>query len=232
MRLRHCGCSPGPIGLALDDPGCMAAARATGADVPVCLDPRPRRDARHRRSAVRADRAAEACRRCWSIRAWRCRPRMCSRAAPRRARVAPSARGRERCRATCDSAHRGAGRRRNDLEAPAIAIPPVIADVLAALARAPDCRLARMSGSGATCFGLFASLRAAAAAAARCARSIPVVGAGDGARLSSYRPAMQNSTASSSACLHRARPGTAPARPGRWRRSGGRARSCPPARGA
>src|SRR5581483_11972315 len=28
--------------LALDDPRVMAAARATGADVPVCLDPRPR----------------------------------------------------------------------------------------------------------------------------------------------------------------------------------------------
>jgi 4-diphosphocytidyl-2-C-methyl-D-erythritol kinase len=44
----------------------------------------------------------------------------------------------------------------NDLEAPAIALEPVIADVLASL-RAAGCRLARMSGSGATCFALFAS---------------------------------------------------------------------------
>ena len=29
-------------GIALDDPRLMQAARATGADVPVCLDPRPR----------------------------------------------------------------------------------------------------------------------------------------------------------------------------------------------
>jgi 4-diphosphocytidyl-2-C-methyl-D-erythritol kinase len=53
---------------------------------------------------------------------------------------------------------------RNDLEAPAIAICPVIADVLAAL-RATDPFLARMSGSGATCFALYetvAQLHAAA----------------------------------------------------------------------
>lgn len=44
---------------------------------------------------------------------------------------------------------------RNDLEAPAIAIAPVIGEVLAALRALPQCRLARMSGSGATCFALF-----------------------------------------------------------------------------
>jgi 4-diphosphocytidyl-2-C-methyl-D-erythritol kinase len=43
---------------------------------------------------------------------------------------------------------------RNDLEAPATAIVPEIAEILDALA---DARLARMSGSGATCFGLFDS---------------------------------------------------------------------------
>lgn len=41
---------------------------------------------------------------------------------------------------------------RNDLEAPARSLAPVIGDVLAALSGAA---LARMSGSGATCFGLF-----------------------------------------------------------------------------
>ena len=54
---------------------------------------------------------------------------------------------------------------RNDLEAPAIALQPIIADVLAALRRLPACRLARMSGSGATCFALLDSGRAAASAA-------------------------------------------------------------------
>jgi 4-diphosphocytidyl-2-C-methyl-D-erythritol kinase len=47
-------------------------------------------------------------------------------------------------------------RRRNDLEAPALKLQPVIGEVLAAL-RAQACRLARMSGSGATCYGLFAT---------------------------------------------------------------------------
>lgn len=44
---------------------------------------------------------------------------------------------------------------RNDLEPPAIALRPVIGEVIGALAAVPGCRLARMSGSGATCFGLF-----------------------------------------------------------------------------
>jgi 4-diphosphocytidyl-2-C-methyl-D-erythritol kinase len=43
---------------------------------------------------------------------------------------------------------------RNDLEAPALALVPEIGEVLDALSRAS---LARMSGSGATCFGLFES---------------------------------------------------------------------------
>jgi 4-diphosphocytidyl-2-C-methyl-D-erythritol kinase len=55
--------------------------------------------------------------------------------------------------------------RRNDLEAPAVALAPAIAQVRAALASQPGCLLARMSGSGATCFGLFADEPAAIAAA-------------------------------------------------------------------
>jgi 4-diphosphocytidyl-2-C-methyl-D-erythritol kinase len=46
---------------------------------------------------------------------------------------------------------------RNDLEAPAMALVPAIAQLVARLAEAPGCMLARMSGSGATVFGLFAS---------------------------------------------------------------------------
>lgn len=45
---------------------------------------------------------------------------------------------------------------RNDLEAPARRVQPVIGEVLAALSVQPDMLLARMSGSGATCFALFA----------------------------------------------------------------------------
>lgn len=52
----------------------------------------------------------------------------------------------------------------NDLEAPAIRIAPEIAEVLAALRNLPGCRFARMSGSGATCFGLFDDIVGAQAA--------------------------------------------------------------------
>ena len=45
---------------------------------------------------------------------------------------------------------------RNDLEAPAVGLAPVIGDVLAALRAQPQALLARMSGSGATCFALSA----------------------------------------------------------------------------
>ena len=55
---------------------------------------------------------------------------------------------------------------RNDLQPPAVRLSPPIGATLAALAATPDCLLARMSGSGATCFGLFPSAAAASRAAA------------------------------------------------------------------
>lgn len=55
---------------------------------------------------------------------------------------------------------------RNDLEAPALALCPAVRDVLSWLETRPGCLLARMSGSGATCFGLFAPGPAAEALAA------------------------------------------------------------------
>ena len=58
----------------------------------------------------------------------------------------------------------------NDLEPPARALCPPIGEVLAALAARPGCLLARMSGSGATCFGLFPDAAAAAEAAVALAR--------------------------------------------------------------
>ena len=54
---------------------------------------------------------------------------------------------------------------RNDLEPAAIAIAPRIAEALRLLAPLPGCRLARMSGSGSACFGLFEEAAAATAAA-------------------------------------------------------------------
>jgi 4-diphosphocytidyl-2-C-methyl-D-erythritol kinase len=54
--------------------------------------------------------------------------------------------------------------RRNDLTDPAIIVTPVIRDVLTAIVATKDCLLARLSGSGATCFGLYAGAEAAEAA--------------------------------------------------------------------
>lgn len=62
---------------------------------------------------------------------------------------------------------------RNDLEDAACVIAPVIGHVLNVLAGARGCRLARMSGSGATCFALFETCRQAGAAARAIARGHP-----------------------------------------------------------
>ena len=152
--------------LAPDDPRLMAAARATGADVPVCLDPRPRfmrgtgdilsdpldlprLDAVLVNPGVAvATKDVFAALRLGSVgKAGGSPPSWPAGAQARPALLAVL---------TDD---------RNDLEAPAIAVAPVIADMLAELRRLPGCRLARMSGSGATCFALFDTRRAASAGA-------------------------------------------------------------------
>ena len=61
----------------------------------------------------------------------------------------------------------------NDLEEPARRICPAVGEVLEALGRTAGCHLARMSGSGATCFGLYATLTEAEAAAQAVARAYP-----------------------------------------------------------
>ncbi|MBV9523434.1 MAG: 4-(cytidine 5'-diphospho)-2-C-methyl-D-erythritol kinase [Alphaproteobacteria bacterium] len=63
--------------------------------------------------------------------------------------------------------------RRNDLTEAAIGIVPEIAQVLQALQASPGMRLARMSGSGATCFALYQSREAARHAAAELAATRP-----------------------------------------------------------
>jgi 4-diphosphocytidyl-2-C-methyl-D-erythritol kinase len=206
--------------ITLDDPRLMAAARATGADVPVCLDPRPRLmrgigdilsdpldlprlpavlvnprvavPTKDVFAALRVDLAKST------------GARTPSPTEPGLARVPTQTAQVEQARlalgegwgggAACseyaatptpDPSPQGGGERerpsrgkenipallrnlsgnRNDLEAPAVALQPVIAEVLNDLRTLSGCHLARMSGSGATCFGLFASARAAAAAA-------------------------------------------------------------------
>ncbi len=64
-------------------------------------------------------------------------------------------------------------RRRNDLEAPARRLEPLIADTLDALAELDGAALARMSGSGASCFALFETEAAAAAGAQALSRAHP-----------------------------------------------------------
>ncbi|PTW61709.1 4-diphosphocytidyl-2-C-methyl-D-erythritol kinase [Breoghania corrubedonensis] len=62
---------------------------------------------------------------------------------------------------------------RNDLQSPALETSPVIADVLEALEALPGSLLARMSGSGASCFALFADTTMAKAAAGALAAARP-----------------------------------------------------------
>ncbi|KMO19003.1 4-(cytidine 5'-diphospho)-2-C-methyl-D-erythritol kinase [Methylobacterium platani] len=155
-------------GLAADQPALMAAARRTGADVPVCLDPR----ARMMRGAGEAVGPALALPAVPAVLinpgvpvetapVFRALGLTVGQAHPLAAQAHPdlAGGGPEALIARIAPA-------RNDLEAPALTVAPVIGDTLAALRDRPDCRLARMSGSGATVFGLFGH-RASAVAAAR-----------------------------------------------------------------
>jgi 4-diphosphocytidyl-2-C-methyl-D-erythritol kinase len=144
-------------GIAPDDPRLLQAARATGADVPVCLDPRPR--------LMRGigDVLSEPLElpRLFAVLvnpgvAVSTREVFGALQLPPAAPAAPAG-------SVALMAEIAGGR--NDLEGPAIELEPAIAHVLAVLGKLPGCRLARMSGSGSTCFGLFGSTAAASAAA-------------------------------------------------------------------
>ncbi|GAB4286173.1 MAG: 4-(cytidine 5'-diphospho)-2-C-methyl-D-erythritol kinase [Roseovarius sp.] len=62
---------------------------------------------------------------------------------------------------------------RNDLEPPATEFAPAIGQILDTLTRTPGCLLARMSGSGGTCFGIYNDAETAGAAAGRLRESFP-----------------------------------------------------------
>jgi 4-diphosphocytidyl-2-C-methyl-D-erythritol kinase len=151
--------------LAPNDPRLYEAARATGADVPVCLDPRPRVMGGigdnlsevlplpplpavlvNPGAAVPTKQVFAG----WTATA----------AAVAALDVAVLAKVTQQ-----QALLRIVAAQPNDLENAAIVVAPVIADVLSALRELPGCGLARMSGSGATCFGLFSSAADAAAAA-------------------------------------------------------------------
>jgi len=63
--------------------------------------------------------------------------------------------------------------RRNDLTTPAVALAPVISDVLQALESETGALIARMSGSGATCFALLADADGARSAVRRLGAAHP-----------------------------------------------------------
>lgn len=152
-------------GLSLGDPKLAAAALAAGADVPVCLDP----CARIMRGV--GERLSDAIA-MPTLPAVLVNPRV-----PLATRDVFAALG----RGQGDGPPLGAvpaepdaflgllESHGNDLTKPAIACAPAVAEVLAALRALPGVRLARMSGSGPTCFALFASPDEAAAAGRRLA---------------------------------------------------------------
>lgn len=146
-------------GIARDDPRLTQAARATGADVPVCLDPRVRL---MRGIGDVLSEPLELPR----LFAVLVNPGVAVPTAKVFAALtlAPSARTAPTPTQTAELLAAIADGR-NDLEGPAIELEPAIAVVLSVLRKLPGCRLARMSGSGATCFGLFAASAAASAAA-------------------------------------------------------------------
>jgi 4-diphosphocytidyl-2-C-methyl-D-erythritol kinase len=155
--------------LSPDDPRLAQAARATGADVPVCIDPRPRvmRGIGEilsaplplpRLPAVLVNPGVAVATKL-VFAGWRPSTNP-ARALAGAADFAGSATGVSEHELLEWLAREG-----NDLEAPAIVLAPPIADVLASLRGVAGCRLARMSGSGATCFALFSSAAQAAAAA-------------------------------------------------------------------
>jgi 4-diphosphocytidyl-2-C-methyl-D-erythritol kinase len=160
--------------LAADDPRLHEAARATGADVPVCLDPRPRlmRGIGDILSAplplprlyglLVNPGIALATKLVFS--GWK---------APRGEPAASMASMAMNEMPDVQRLLDWLAREANDLERPAMALAPAIGDVLTALRENAGCRLARMSGSGATCFALFLSAAEAAAAARQLRAQFP-----------------------------------------------------------
>lgn len=154
-------------GLAPDDPRLMAAARATGSDVPVCLAPKARMMAGvgDRLSPALAlpplpavlVNCGVAVPTAGVFRALGLAPGAAL-AGPDHPQALPAARG-----ALIDVLRAIP----NDLEPPAIGLAPEIARAMGLLSGAPEALFVRMSGSGATVFALTDSCRTAAALARR-----------------------------------------------------------------
>lgn len=152
-------------GLTLDDPAVVTAARETGADVPVCLDPRARMmEGAGERVGVPLDAAP--------LFAVLVNPGVAV-PTPQVFRALALDPGQRTARETHPTVPPRASSGDllqvvaaggNDLQPPAVSLQPIIGKAIALLEAQPGCRLARMSGSGATVFGLFADCHAAARA--------------------------------------------------------------------
>ena len=153
-------------GLAPEDPRLIDAARATGADVPVCLGAR----ARMMRGAGETLGPALSLPLLPAV--------LINPGVPVETKPVFQSLGLTPGESTGFGAHveipsgvgfadlmDRLGHSRNDLEDPACQLAPVIVDVLAVLRAARGAKLARMSGSGATCFALFDTPHSAARAA-------------------------------------------------------------------
>ena len=158
-------------GLADDDPRLFAAARATGSDVPVCLDPRARLMegvgdllspplALPPLAGVLVN-CGVAVPTASVFRQLGLAPGAAF-AGPALPAVLPAVLPGDRAALIAAIAAVP-----NDLEPPAVAVAPEIAQVIDTLAAQPEARLVRMSGSGATVFALTDDCRAAAALARR-----------------------------------------------------------------
>jgi 4-diphosphocytidyl-2-C-methyl-D-erythritol kinase len=148
----------------LDDPRVLSAARRTASDVPVCIDPRPR-------LMYGAGELLSAPLRLPSLAAVLVNP-----GAPLATKEVFAAFDRNQIDSMPIVANEGVIPRKRDelmeflraranaLESVAISLEPAIAYVLRELRATRGCLLARMSGAGATCYGLYDSIAAAEAA--------------------------------------------------------------------
>ncbi len=165
-------------GISLDDPRVHDAARATGADVPVCLDPRPRvmrgigeilsAPAMLPQLGIVIIHPGFALPTGPVFKALGLAPGQPYTGRGSRSGGVPPPLPPER-----ESLLAWLACEHNDLEAPAIATAPAVAGVLAVIAGLACCRLARMSGSGSACFGLFNDGEVAATAAKHVASTQP-----------------------------------------------------------
>ncbi|WP_262296347.1 4-(cytidine 5'-diphospho)-2-C-methyl-D-erythritol kinase [Microvirga sesbaniae] len=139
-------------GLPLSHPAVREAARLTGADVPVCLEPR----ARMMRGTGAELGAALDLPRLFAVLV---NPRV-----PVETPAVFKALGLQPGQRLAGEVHPAIEPRglidalraaRNDLEPPALRLQPLIGEALGLLGRTTGCRLARMSGSGATVFSLY-----------------------------------------------------------------------------